>query len=500
MAGLRPHSCGHCDKLIFNAADLIFKWDKPVIRVKGVAVLEGALDGCELLKEHITSELLQEAAIFRRDGRDLLDLGVPVLDICFEPHGGNAVDITGVDINTPHSSSFWSVHAEANDPAAAFVSTRPVNRDLQQFTKLPFQPKRLIDTTQAHQGIIRLLSRTVQSSVLTGDMIYAALSYCWGQGKTQPGRTTTANVRYISFDLSTQPKTIQDAVEVTRKLGICRLWIDSLCIIQDDEDDKASQIGEMHKIYASSILTISAARAGDSDEGFLSRCWPASRAVRLRYQTPNQLAGSVVLSKYFGQNSEPIHKRAWTLQEHLLSVRLLIFSVHGLRWSCRTEKKHNGSQFVPDFARNIAEQLSKRGKIPSAQQLATGFRDWVTWHEIVAEFRRRALTFPGDRLPALAAIAAKYSEAVNGQYLAGLWEPTIHRDLLWAVYATDDEVSIRDQHAHFPTWSWASVSGTIDWGFMPHKRYPSTITLLQSDVVPANALAPFGQVSMGALH
>jgi hypothetical protein len=71
---------------------------------------------------------------------------------------------------------------------------------------------------------------------------YAALSYCWGVSQ-QVTSTTSTNlldrVRGIEFQIL--PKTVQDAIITTRKLKLRFLWIDALCILQDSEEDKATQ-------------------------------------------------------------------------------------------------------------------------------------------------------------------------------------------------------------------------------------------------------------------
>jgi hypothetical protein len=63
---------------------------------------------------------------------------------------------------------------------------------------------------------------------------YIALSHCWGsdQNLTTERATLPERLRGIGWD--TLPKTFQDAINITRMLGIRYLWIDSLCIIQND--------------------------------------------------------------------------------------------------------------------------------------------------------------------------------------------------------------------------------------------------------------------------
>ncbi|KAF2179060.1 HET-domain-containing protein, partial [Zopfia rhizophila CBS 207.26] len=96
---------------------------------------------------------------------------------------------------------------------------------------------------------------------------YVALSYCWG--RQQSFTLTTANFESMrrSMELKELPQTIQDAIHVTRMLGFEYIWVDSLCIIQDSESDKADQVSKMQDIFRNSTMTISAERAADSQNG-----------------------------------------------------------------------------------------------------------------------------------------------------------------------------------------------------------------------------------------
>ena len=65
------------------------------------------------------------------------------------------------------------------------------------------------------------------------------------------------------------PKTIQDAIFVTHELGLRFLWVDTFCIVQDDEEEKAREISNMDRIFSEAEITIAAARASHVYEGFL---------------------------------------------------------------------------------------------------------------------------------------------------------------------------------------------------------------------------------------
>ncbi|KAK3305033.1 heterokaryon incompatibility protein-domain-containing protein [Chaetomium strumarium] len=86
---------------------------------------------------------------------------------------------------------------------------------------------------------------------------YATFSYCWGG--PQPFDTVAASLAAYSRELpyTRLPKTILDAFQVTRCRGLRYIWIDSLCIVQDDPDDKQRELPKMFRIYGNSFITIS---------------------------------------------------------------------------------------------------------------------------------------------------------------------------------------------------------------------------------------------------
>ncbi|KAF0320296.1 het domain-containing protein [Colletotrichum asianum] len=100
---------------------------------------------------------------------------------------------------------------------------------------------------------------------------YVALSHCWGPEQLHPPETTWSNLRQRQecIDLTTLPSTFRDAVLVTRNLGVQYLWIDSLCIVQDDTADWQTESSKMAGYYSNAYLVISAAQAEDSTQGFL---------------------------------------------------------------------------------------------------------------------------------------------------------------------------------------------------------------------------------------
>lgn len=90
-----------------------------------------------------------------------------------------------------------------------------------------------------------------------GEIRYATLSYCWGGPQDFCLDATSEEKLLRGIPVTLLPKTIIDAIKVAFGLGISWIWIDSLCIRQDDTSDKATEIAQMHRVYRDSSLTIS---------------------------------------------------------------------------------------------------------------------------------------------------------------------------------------------------------------------------------------------------
>ncbi|KAM7210917.1 HET domain containing protein [Rhypophila decipiens] len=126
------------------------------------------------------------------------------------------------------------------------------------------------------------------------------------------------------INLGILPRSLQDAVFLTRNLGLRYLWIDALCIVQDSREYMEKELKIMAQTYRNATITISAATASSVHDGFLqtrrpkpSKC-PRFKLPFLQERIP------------YNACADPINQRAWTLQERLLSQRLLIYSTHTL--------------------------------------------------------------------------------------------------------------------------------------------------------------------------
>ncbi|KAH6639048.1 heterokaryon incompatibility protein-domain-containing protein [Boeremia exigua] len=174
------------------------------------------------------------------------------------------------------------------------------------------------------------------------------------------------------------PKTFQDAIRMTSLLDIDFIWIDSLCIIQNDKDDWATESAKMADIYEYASLTLSAtASAGDSYGCFsasfsTSRSLPISLpedvgtcelAVRKPITHWNTIGQSEMHARF------PLMSRGWAFQERLLSRRVLHFSEEELVWECR--------ELTTCECGGIGEQTSPAGAFHEATRISEDERQDV---------------------------------------------------------------------------------------------------------------------------
>ncbi|KAM0083587.1 hypothetical protein ACKRZS_004172 [Fusarium odoratissimum] len=159
---------------------------------------------------------------------------------------------------------------------------------------------------------------------------YIALSHCWGDA--MPLKTTKASFAEFchSIHFAQFPKTFQEAIIVCRKLNIEYLWIDSLCIIQDDEHDWAVESPKMCDVYQNAYLAIAAAAAHNSSEGlFHQRPFSLRKSCTTASKNDDKVEEAEIFARPWSsqrhwidsigdgpwcRDLNPLEKRAWTLQ------------------------------------------------------------------------------------------------------------------------------------------------------------------------------------------
>lgn len=283
---------------------------------------------------------------------------------------------------------------------------------------------------------------------------YAALSYCWGKDENVVTTTDNVDSHQEKLEFANLPKTIQDAITVTRSLGLLYLWVDALCILKDDKADTAREIQKMGHIYMNATVTIAASTAWSASIGFLQPRKPPE-SCEFAVRTPDGKDGpihvSAVVSHFFAYH--PLDSRGWTLQEHQLSSRLIQYSEKEIIWHCRKDKSKT---IVPG---HIIHQQPVR-LLPSGIFEACTFRAGRTvtqqtqlWTRIVCEYSGRQLTVAVDKLNALAGIAKVLATFWDDVYIAGHWGRCLIQHLAWwAIFPSSNKLPTD----YAPSWSWLS--------------------------------------------
>ena len=324
-------------------------------------------------------------------------------------------------------------------------------------------PTRIIDISQYNQlGTVKL----VESKGQNGQ--YVALSHCWGASKSFTTTAKTLEERKREIIVQDLPKTFQDAIHITDILHLQYVWIDSICILQDDPDDWEEEASQMSKVYSNSYITIAATRAKDDLEGFLGM-----RPEYLRVNIDFSLGSSTIYvfpvqhsthsqidtSKL---NDMPLNTRAWTLQERYLSRRLLHFSQDQTYWECSFLAGERGVA--------VKRVSSLDGLLDGLLDKEYGGRrssttpPWIdAWSTLVERYSERKLTIDRDRLPALAGLARQVAERTGDRYCAGLWQSSFAYGLCWAGYFKHSETPPKYEPERFlgPSWSWVSVNAPV---------------------------------------
>ncbi|KAF7511782.1 hypothetical protein GJ744_003513 [Endocarpon pusillum] len=297
---------------------------------------------------------------------------------------------------------------------------------------------------------------------------YATLSYCWGQSEHFTTTCASIEARKRGITFKELPKTFQDAIIIARRLSIRYLWIDSLCICQDDPKDWEEESAKMTAIYSNSHLTIAATAAKDNAVGCFT-CRPERRHIPIDLVAEHGTSGRLVAfrlplaeatlsRRYLVMRDEPLSRRAWALQERVMSQRLLHYSTDQMYYECneefltedgvRVQGRYNG-QFSGPEAGFMTIDLSSRHS-----------KEHALWYHLLMEYTSRRLTKATDKLPALSGLARMFAARIKGVYLAGLWSNALIESLAWqSLGSYDDDPPAISPVYIAPSWSWASYNG-----------------------------------------
>lgn len=351
---------------------------------------------------------------------------------------------------------------------------------------------------------------------------YIAFSHIWGVTTALP-KTTTQTIQSHKKGISwtTLPRALQQAVVLTRALGFRYLWIDALCLVQDDAAARLEESMTMDEIFGNAFLTIAATSAIDSssdplfpvqaqpfkiqatdNKGSAFKIYVREQPGHYSFKAPfdeeahmNDWELPFNIHEDANQDT-PLLKRAWAFTERLLSRRVLHFTKSEMILECREGYQCECGRIVDpafdsratdsikqEFARLVAEtnrrpsfdgtgdqmngiesvttQLASTTLTNGAKNISQNREEALQlWSYVITEFTARNITYDCDRLLAIASIANQLCPALHSGYVAGQWTFST-MGLLW--YPNDSTRCRRSKPMtghNIPSWSWASIEGS----------------------------------------
>ena len=286
---------------------------------------------------------------------------------------------------------------------------------------------------------------------------YTTLSYSWGTGASGPSRTTKNNFHEHLCDISWSKltKTVQDAIYVTHALDIKFLWVDSLCIIQDDPKDWENEAAKMSDIFAGSELTIAAVGAIDSCDGLKID----SMAPPIYDPPEEEYEGALIrwpVADWGRLEQSHLFSRGWVFQEMLLSRRKLHFAEDQVYWHCRCLVESEDRYYI-----------NHEGELRPSKVMTN-----EDWHDLMFVYSGKDFTFNTDRLAALAGVVKWYSKEYNVTPLLGLWRETLSLDLAWLSVGREGDGGAprKSTIAGLPSWTWLVWDDCVRFPQLPRVR------------------------------
>lgn len=383
-------------------------------------------------------------------------------------------DSTSVD---PHSDarlgtqSAWTGDSRAlwhywfNTCLEHHATCRSVEQRLQTYS-----PKRLVELILDDNSCLSTW-RLVYSATV-GTIPYFTLSHCWGS--SQPRRLTKDNISLLSKPSPVYglPETYRHALEIVNSLGYKYIWIDSLCIVQDDTKDWETEFSLMGLTYNHAVCNIAATWAADGGDGCFSTRDPTTVCptfVTLGSKVDGSSIFQLSLARDFSYNEDitqaPLNQRGWVVQERYLARRQLSCAQRQLYWECHEVLAseefpygHPADDSVTSWPRLAAEGSPQKPCLDSNGGAHTR-RGWAALVELYSGCQ---LTRELDKLVALSGLANQLQAMVDDVYIFGLWAKDLCRQICWKpLFRDGSSHRTTTQGRIAPTWSWANFDGPV---------------------------------------
>ncbi|TXB97036.1 hypothetical protein FocTR4_00011158 [Fusarium oxysporum f. sp. cubense] len=360
-------------------------------------------------------------------------------------------------------------------------------------------PTRLIDVGSRGSPILRLVETADRA---LDDKRYIALSHRWGDTKEHPpfctrfkdptGRGHDLQSFKMALPQDDVPQTFKDAIDVTRRLGIRYLWIDSLCIVQGEGGDFNTEAKRMEDVFSCAYCVIAASRASNQLEGFIKER-PKRKFVTIEQGRAPPLYVCEAIDNFGGHILEgALNRRGWVLQERALARRTVYFADaqtyfecgEGVRCETLTKMQNTLADLLGDarFPEKAMRTQSRGLKIRYFQAL-------------YQQYSQLELSHIQDRPLAIAGLESRLRKAYRlrddywakggyGIFHDGPGHGLFHRSLLWK--RSEDEPVLdlidfsRRPEDSMPTWSWMAFKGGIDYLDPPFNKVDWEMTEVES--------------------
>ncbi|KAL8365414.1 hypothetical protein RB595_004289 [Gaeumannomyces hyphopodioides] len=326
-------------------------------------------------------------------------------------------------------------------------------------------------------------------AALTSEETYLALSYVWGTAG-QPC-LTIENLKEYSEPQGLRevalPRTIHEAIELTAALGERYLWVDSLCIVQNDPIDRNQQLSIMDAIYSVASVVLIAASGTDCWAGLpgvasnprtlIPQCIRSVNGCRLAV-VPPALVKAIKYSRW--------NTRGWTYQEAKLARRTLVFTDQLVYWACQVDSWREDLELARDHGGEDGSSSSRASSTAPPRRPVDSWNSFATadpggvvkcpidsYCEMVANFSRRRFTKEGDALWAFNGMLKSFARGNPNVHIWGLPLQKLDIAMVWQEHhlcacphprRQRCEVPAKDgvvRTLPFPSWSWLSWNAAI---------------------------------------
>lgn len=301
---------------------------------------------------------------------------------------------------------------------------------------------------------------------------WVALSYCWGGPQHHSLQAKNLHLYQQRGSLVDEvlPQGITDAMTLTRELGERYLWVDSLCIIQDDDKDKLHFIAAMSTIYAHASVTIINAANTHVSHGMPGVSYPR-RMQQIHCMKSFWFVEALDLPHRSWEgylHNTMWNMRGWTFQEGLLSPRCLIIGKDQMYWQCKTASWCEDSTWENGLNNNNLYRHYTGSDILN-RLTDSAEEDWMElYKDVINAYSKRELTSEGDRLAAVQAILQVLQRSDEEGYFWGMPKGHMEMALSWASSPLNTRrdcdaqfMGPNDQimSSPFPSWSWLGWNG-----------------------------------------